>query len=80
MTAAEQKELKELRAFKAIVEPTLNAIYDVLYFDDNEDRYDPDKEWDSAADVLETVADNITDVIPAPKRRTTERPAYKVKS
>ncbi|MFA6132386.1 MAG: hypothetical protein WC869_00065 [Phycisphaerae bacterium] len=77
MTDAERKELNELRAFKAKVEPMLHNIYDYLYFDTEAEVFDPDKEWDSACDYLEAIASEVTAVMPLPKAGTTEYPKIK---
>ncbi len=77
MTAAEKKELEELRRFKKKVEPVLHHIYDVFYFDSDQSCFDPDKEWDSACDFLEMVSDSFSALYPPPKHGTTKYPKLK---
>jgi len=77
MTKAEQRELEQLRAFKLKVEPVLQSIYDVFYYDSDQGYFDPDKEWDSACDFLEMVADSFSALYPPPKRGTTNYPELK---
>ena len=77
MTAAEQKELEELRAFKKKVEPILHNMFDILYYDSDQGCFDPDKEWDSACDFLGMFADCVGDLYPSPKPRSKKYPPIK---
>jgi hypothetical protein len=77
LTASEKKELESLRKFKAKVEPVLHHIYDVFYFDSDQDCFDPDKECDSACDFLEDVSSEIGDLYPPPKRGSKKYPPMK---
>ena len=77
MTKAELKELKELRRFKATVEPVLGQIYDILYYDCDRHCYNPDKEW--AADFIEFIAENVRYVIPLPQNGAKQPPPHKLK-
>lgn len=70
MTKAEQKELEQLRKYRKETEETLHVIYDLLYFDPDNEKYDPDKEWDSASDYLEKIATEMVDLMGQPKKGT----------
>ncbi len=74
MTKAEQKELEQLRKYRKETEETLHVIYDLLYFDPDFNRYSSDKEWDSASDYLEKIADEMTSLMGAPKNGTRNWP------
>jgi hypothetical protein len=67
MTKAEQKELEQLREYRRQTERVLHAIYDMLYFDPDGEVYDSDKEWDSACDYLERIAEEMTQLMGKPK-------------
>jgi hypothetical protein len=70
MTNAEKKELEQLRKYREQTEATLHVIYDLLYFDPGEDAYDSEKEWDSASDYLERIAEEMTQLMGKPKNGT----------
>ncbi len=74
MTKAEREELEALRKYRIKTEQVLHVIYDLLYFDPETEEYDEDKEWDSAADYVEKIADEITSLMGKPKNGTTEWP------
>lgn len=63
--------------FRATVEPVLQHIFDVLYFDSGENCFDPDKEWDSADDFLESIAGQIRLLYGDPKARSKKYPELK---
>jgi hypothetical protein len=69
--------IAEAIAFQAKVEPVLHRIYDVLYFDSAKNSFNPDKEWDSAADFLEMVADQMILLYGRPKRGSLAYPILK---
>ncbi len=86
--AAKSAELRKLRAENKAMKAIVHRVYDVLYFetdleDDNgkplPDSFNPNKEWDSAADFMEMVADLLDTVIPRPEPNTTDYPELKVK-
>jgi len=60
--------------FREKVEPIIQRIYDVLYFDSDTNCFDPNKEWDSAADFIEMVDAELRRLYPKPKKGTTEYP------
>lgn len=66
-------------AYKMAVEPTLHAIFDVLYFDSDKNCFDPDKEWDSAADFLDMVHQKMIDLYGRPKKGSTDYPKFKTR-
>jgi len=81
-------ELRELRAENKAMKNVLHKVYDVLFFDtDREDddgnelpdAFNPDKEWDSAADFIEMVADELTTIMPRPTLGSTDYPEIKTK-
>jgi hypothetical protein len=74
MTKAEKKELAALRKYREKTEQTLHIIYDLLYFDPAAHAYDPDKEWDSACDLLDTIAGNMRLLMGRPKKGTKQWP------
>ena len=74
MSPAERKELEELRAFKKTVEPVLQHIYDVLYFDSDKNYFDPQKEIDSACDFLDMIHEEMLTLYPSPKARSRRYP------
>jgi len=45
-----------------VAEEVLKNIFEQLYIDEN-GNYDPNKEWDSAADYLEYIAMRVNDVM-----------------
>lgn len=74
MTKAEKKELAALRKYRERTEATLHIIYDLLYFDAWKQKYDPDKEWDSACDLLDTIAGRMMLLMGKPKKGTKQWP------
>jgi hypothetical protein len=72
MTEAEQKELELLRIYRQKTERTLHVIYDLLYFDANLNRYDPEKEWDGS--TIEHVAASVLCLMGEPKPGTRDWP------
>jgi hypothetical protein len=52
----------------------VGSIYDILFFDSDEDVYDEDKEWD--VDYIETIHDLVTEVIPRVDGKVKERPEF----
>ena len=70
-----EEELIELREFRATVEPRIQRMYDLLFFDDSIQAFDPHKDWD--IDTLEEVAGNLIDIYGAPKRGTKNYPKIK---
>jgi hypothetical protein len=76
MTEAEEIELKELRAFKAKVEPVIQNILDILYWDPDRGCYDPDYEW--SQDEIEYVDAEILKLYRKPKLGTTAYPKLKL--
>ena len=80
LTPDEQKELKELRAYKDVVEPVLHRIYDELYFDTDAGHFDPDLEWESACGISEFVAGELIRLMGKPVLGSVEHPDVKVKA
>ena len=81
-------ELRKLRAENKVMKNFVHKCYDVLFFetdreddDGNElpDGFNPDKEWDSAADFIEMVADQLDVILPRPELGTTDYPEIKTK-
>ncbi len=70
MTATEKKELEQLREYRKATEHVLHVIYDLLYFDPDFNRFDPDKEWNSASDYMEKIAFEMTSIMDKPKAGT----------
>lgn len=54
------------------MQKALQTIFDILYWDSDAQAYDPDKEWDSAADFMEMVADQFTRHGLMPERQSTD--------
>jgi len=71
--AAETRATKA-EAFKTKVEPVMQRIYDVLYWDDDKKCFSPVKEWDSANDFLEMVDNHITALYGEPVEGSTAYP------
>lgn len=71
--------IAEALQFKATVEPILQRIFDVLYFDSDKNCFDPNKEWDSACDFIEMVADQMTLLYGKPKARARKYPELKLR-
>lgn len=70
--------LAEALAFRATVEPILQHIFDVLYFDSDKNGFDPNKEWGSAADFLWMIDTQLLALYGKPKARSTEYPKLKL--
>jgi septal ring factor EnvC (AmiA/AmiB activator) len=75
--SAQVKEKKKLQARLKKLETAINYIYDIIYFDSDEMMYDPDKEFDSAVDFMDTVHDLVVDIIPEPTEKCKQRPPWK---
>lgn len=71
--------IAEALKFKATVEPVLQRIFDVLYFDGDKDCFDPDKEWDSAADFMDMMTEQLIALYGRPKARSKNYPDLKLK-
>ena len=75
-------ELRKLRAENKVLKTFAHRVYDVLFFDDDQKPkagFNPDKEWDSAADFIEMVADELTKILPRPELGSTDYPEIKTK-
>lgn len=71
---ADEKELKELREFKAKVTPALRHIYEIFFWDGDQGLFDPNKEWKSAPDFLDMIHDEIVAILPEPEKGTIDYP------
>lgn len=65
--------------FRATVEPIMQRIFDVLYFDSDKNCFNPNKEWDSACDFIEMVADQMVLLYGKPKARSRKYPELKLR-
>ena len=58
-------------------ETTLQRIFDILYFDSDRNCFNPDKEWDSAADFLDAVNTEMLALYGQPKDGSKKYPKMK---
>lgn len=70
--------IPEAVKFREKAEPILQAIYAALYRDPDTGYFDPDREWDSACDLLELINDEVAKLFPPLKSRTRKCPTVKL--